>query len=103
LKITQIKNRAVVYDSGKFDQSAEAKLLNKYTLKPGLAKVLSNQIYELNKFLRFWLPEEFQIRRYDKSYRIIKDYFSPFTKAITKTKRIYVADIVDFGDRSHKN
>ncbi len=97
LKKTQIKNRAVVYDSGRFDQSEEARLLNRYTLKPQIAEILANHMLELNKLLRFWLPEEFHIRRYDKSYRIIKDYFSLFTKAVTRTKRIYVADIVDYG------
>jgi len=97
LKRTQIKNRAVVYDSGRFDQPEEDKLLDRYTLKPRIAGILANQIYELNGLLHFWLPEEFHIKRYDKSYRIIKDYFSLFTKAVTRTKRIYVADIVDYG------
>lgn len=96
LKRTQIQNRAVVYDSGKFDQSKENRLLNRYTLKPEPAGVLAHQIHELNQYLRFWLPEEFHIRRYDRFYRIIKDYFSPFTKATTKTKKIYVADIIEF-------
>ena len=95
LRRTQVENRAVVYDSGRFDQSEEGKLLNKYTLKPHVTKILANQIHELNRLLNFWLPEEFDIRKYDKSYRIIKGYFSLFTKAITRTNRIYVADIID--------
>lgn len=96
LKRAEVKNRAVVYDSGKFDQSKEKKLLNRYIIEPQTAEIVAQQIYELNRYLRFWLPEEFHIRRYDRSYRIIKDYFSPFTKAATLTKRIYVADIVEF-------
>lgn len=97
LKKTQVKNRAIVYDSGRFDQSEEHRLLNRYTLKTHIAEILANHMLELNKLLRFWLPEEFHIKRYDKSYRIIKDYFSIFTRAVTRTKRIYVADIVDYG------
>lgn len=96
LKKTQIPNRAVVYDSGKFDQSKESRLLNRYTLKPETAEMLARQINELNQHLRFWIPEAFYIRKHDRFYRIIKDYFSPFTKAATKTKRIYVADVVEF-------
>jgi len=95
LKKTQIMNRAVVYDSGKFDQSDESKLLNRYTMKPEVAKILANHIYYLFGLLRFWLPNEFQIRRYDNSYRIIKNYFSLFTKIFTRTRRIYIADIVE--------
>jgi hypothetical protein len=95
LRKTPIENRAVVYDSGKFDQSKEGRLLDRYILKVESAEILANQIYKLNKYLRFWLPSEFYISRYGKTYRIIKDYFSPFTKSSTKTKRIYVADIVE--------
>lgn len=82
---------------GKFDQAKEQKPLNRYTIEPRIADILAQQIYELNRCLRFWLPDEFYIRRYNKSYRIIKDYLSPFTKAATKTTRIYVADIVEYG------
>lgn len=96
LKKTRIKNRAIVYDSGRFDQSEEGRLLDRYTIKPHIAEVLASHIFELNKLLHFWLPEEFHIKRHDKSYRIVKDYFSMFTQTATKTKRIYVADIVDY-------
>jgi len=95
LKKTQIENRAVVYDSGRFDQSKEGKLLNRYTINAESANKLANQVYELNQYLRYWLPEEFYISRYSKLYRIIKDYFSQFTKVSTKTQRIYVADIIE--------
>jgi hypothetical protein len=95
LKKTQVKNRAVVYDSGKFDQSDESKLLNRYTMKPEVARILANNIYNLFVLLNFWLPNELQIRKYNKSYRIIKNYFSLFTKTFTRTKRIYIADIVE--------
>jgi len=95
LKKTQIENRGVVYDSGRFDQSKEDKLLNRYVFNSESAEILSDQIFELNIYLRFWLPEEFYISRYGKLYRIIKDYFSPYTKSSTRTKRIYVADIVE--------
>jgi len=95
LKKTPIENRAVVYDSGRFDQSKEGKLLDRYTINAESAEMLADRIHELNTYLRFWLPEEFYISRYGKLYRIVKDYFSPFTKSSTKTKRIYVADIVE--------
>lgn len=95
LKKTPIENRAIVYDSGRFDQSKEDKLLNRYTINNESAEMLADQIYELNRYLRFWLPEKFYISRYGRFYRIIEDYFSPFTKSSTKTKRIYVADIID--------
>ena len=95
LKKTPVEDRAVVYDSGRFDQSKENKLLDRYIINAESAELLAGQIYELNKYLRFWLPKEFHISRYDKLYRIIKDYFSPFAKSSTKTKRIFVADIVE--------
>ena len=68
---------------------------DKYTIKDEVAKILANEIFGLNKFLNFWLPFKFPISRYGKTYRIIKDYFSPITKTSTKKRRIYVADIVD--------
>lgn len=95
LKKTPIEDRAIVYDSGRFDQSKEDKLLNRYTINNESTEKLADQIYELNRYLQFWLPRKFYISRYGKFYRIIKDYFSPFTKSSTKTKRIYVADIID--------
>ena len=95
LKKTKVPNRAIVYDSGRFDQSKENSLLNKYVMKPEIASIAASQIYELNRHLSFWLPEEFYIGRYSKYYRIIKDYFSPFTNAFIRTKRIYVADIIE--------
>jgi len=88
-----------VYDSGRFEQSKEDKLLSRYIINDESAEMLADKSYELNGYLRFWLPEEFQISRYGKLYKIIKDYFSPFTKLSTRTKRIYVADIVDLGKR----
>lgn len=95
LKKTQIQNRFVVYDSGRFDQTAEHKLLNRYTMKEKYINMVTNEIFNLIKHLDFWLPKEFPISKYDNRYRIIKNFFSAFAKASTMTKRIYVADIVE--------
>jgi hypothetical protein len=96
LKKTNIKNRFVVYDGGEFDESLRNRLLNRYILKPNVTPILASRIDELNRLLRFWLPDKYYIGKEGKSYRIIKDHFSAFTKSSTKTKKIFVADIVDY-------
>lgn len=95
LKKTQIDNRYVVYDSGTFDNSDKEKLLNRYILKPDISKMLADNIYRLNNALIFWLPDDYQITKYDKSYKIIKDYFCSFTRAFTKKSKIFTGDIVE--------
>lgn len=95
LKKTQIEDRFVVYDSGKFDQSKEDKLLNFYSMKKEMVKQLSDKLYDLNKLMQFWLPEKYYLSKYQKSYRIIQDFFSQFTKTLTQKRRIFVGDIVE--------
>jgi hypothetical protein len=95
LKKTQIENRAVVYDSGIFEKDSESKLLKRYIIKSNIAEEVSVGIYELNKLLIFWLPERYYISKYNKLYRIVKDYFSPVTNLFTKQNKIYVADIIE--------
>lgn len=99
LKKTQIQDRLVVYDSGKFDISKESKLLNRYIINADTAKIISDKIYELNIHLKYWIPKETYINKNNDFFRIVKDFFSPFTKISNIKTKIYIGDIVDM----HKN
>ncbi|MBA7599297.1 hypothetical protein ES703_06328 [subsurface metagenome] len=52
LKKTKIENRFVVYDSGKFEQSNESKLLCKYNMKKEAAGLVASKICNLNQIMK---------------------------------------------------
>jgi len=95
LKRTRHKDRFVVYDSGYFEKQSIDKLLNRYVLKEKTAKKMTDLLLETFSLMKYWIPEAIQLSRNEKSFRIIKDFFSPNTNTKTKRCKIYVADIID--------
>ena len=95
LKKTQRSDRFVVYDGGYFDQQKNSKLLNRYVFEKGPAQEVSGLIYDIFCLMRYWLPKTIQLGQNETRFRVIKDFFSPNTKARTKESDIYVADTVD--------
>lgn len=96
LKKTKSSDKFVVYDSGYFDQNYNDKLLNRYILKSDSVLEISNSLYTIFNLMKYWLPNIIQLTKKDKRFRIIKDFFSPFTNTKTNKTKIYVADIVEF-------
>lgn len=95
LKKTNIENRMVVYDSGYYDKFHLNKLLNTYVLKKESAKQLATYISDILVLIRYWIPDVVNISKNENRFRIIKNYFSPFTNTKTVNSKIFVADIVD--------
>jgi hypothetical protein len=95
LKKTNSADRFVVYDSGYFENEFNEKLLNRYILKMECASDVSKILNETFSLMKYWLSNIIQISKKDNRFRIIKDYFNPFTNTKTKKSKIYVADIVD--------
>lgn len=103
LKKTGIGNRFVVYDSGFFNDKDVNKLLNRYVLKEETAIQLAHHIFVLFSLMKYWIPNAVNISRQDHRFRIIKNYFSPFTETRTINSKIYVDDIVDTNGKQKQN
>jgi len=95
LKMTQHKDRFVVYDSGYFDKQNVEKLLNRYVLKKEIAYKITNLLSETFSLMKYWIPEMLHLTKNESRFRIIKNFFTPNTNSKTKDAKIYVADIVD--------
>jgi hypothetical protein len=95
LKKTPNPSRFVVYDSGYFYKDNIDKLLDRYVLKDSIKEDLSNYIYELFSLIKYWIPKVVNLSRNESRFRIIKNYFSPYTKLHTVKSKICVADIID--------
>jgi hypothetical protein len=95
LRKTPHPNRAVVYDSGCFEEKTDELLLNKFTIKNEMVNELSAKIYHLIKLLSFWIPNKYQLTKLSDIHRIIKNYYSQYLNASTIKTRIYDADIVE--------
>lgn len=85
----------VVYDSGYYDKLHLNKLLNTYVLKKESAEQLATYISDILVLIRYWIPDVVNISKNENRFRIIKNYFSPFTNTKTVNSKIFVADIVD--------
>jgi len=95
LKKTTHPERFVVYDSGFFEKDKIEILLERYVLKEGPSKEVSDVLFETFTLMKYWIPEAIRLARNEKRFRIIKDFFNPSTNTKTKKTKIYVADIVD--------
>jgi hypothetical protein len=95
LKKTAYPNRFVVYDSGVFEKDKIKNLLQRYVLKEGPSKEISDVLFETFTLMKHWLPDTIRLARNETRFRITKDFFSPNTNIRTKQTKIYVADIVD--------
>lgn len=95
LRKTQHPSRAVVYDSGCFEEKTDELLLKKYTIRPDMINEVSAKIYHLVKLLSFWIPNRYQLTKFSSIHRIIKDYYSQYLNAKTIKTKIYDADIVE--------
>lgn len=98
LKKTGIQDRFVVYDSGVFNKEDLNKLLDRHVLKDAAASQLAHHIFGLFLLMKNWIPDIINVSKQDNRFRIIKNYFSPFTRTKTIKSKIYVADIVDINE-----
>jgi hypothetical protein len=48
--------------------------------------------------MKNWIPDIINVSKQDSRFRIIKNYFSPFTRTKTIKSKLYVADIVDINE-----
>ena len=94
VKRTSHADRYVVYDSGYFEREDEDLLLERYVLQEKPARQIAALVSETLSLMRNWLPEVTMLRRNEKRFRIIKDFFSPSTDVLTNDVKIHVADIV---------
>ncbi len=95
LKKTKKDNRFVVYDSGYFDNEFYKNLLKRYILTETSASEIAKLLYNTFSLMKYWLPDILKLQRKDYRFRIIKDYFSPFTNTKTNKTKIFIADIID--------
>lgn len=100
VKKTQHPNRYVVYDSGYFDPEDKDHLLKRFVLKDQYAAGIAALVHQILSIMRIWLPEATTLKRREKRFRIIKDFFSPNTHVITKDVEIHVADIIQDSNKA---
>ncbi|WCL50688.1 hypothetical protein [Leptospira sp. GIMC2001] len=95
LKKTASESKFVVYDHGFFEENFKDKLLFRYMLKPEYIAKVSHLLYEIFSLMKYWLPTSLELSPTDSRFRIIKDYFTPFTYTKTNTTKVHVADILE--------
>lgn len=95
LKKTNKSDQFVVYDSGFFDTESENKLLKRYTLKPENAEKIAFLLYDTFFRMRNYILSDFNFKRKDTRFRIIKNFFSLDTRIKTKNQKVFVADIIE--------
>lgn len=88
------KDRFVVYDSGDFEKRHLDKLLNEYTLNRQAAERAATILHDTFILMRVWIPDVTKLRKNEKRFRIIKQFFSPATRLESGDSELYVADII---------
>lgn len=95
VKKTKHKDRFVVYDSGFFNKEDYDFLLKRFVLNENAASEISEAMYKLFSFLKYWIPKTINVSRSESRFKIIKDFLEPYSTINTIKSKIFIGDIID--------
>ena len=88
------KDTFVVYDSGVFEKRHTDKLVKEYVLKPEAAERISEILFDTLQLMRQWVPDVLRLKKGERRFRIIKEFFNPSAEGVVGDDELYVADII---------